>query len=131
MSHNFVNTTRTAMFCVVVACFAAPVYADSFDVGVVPVAVSDALLNSTRATNAQRTLVVTNLPGAAPSAIAPLTTTTVANNVRLWDEVIPPAPSPKPTQASTSMPRTVVASSQSNLQSTSLNVGASSSRMPR
>ncbi|WP_150678646.1 hypothetical protein [Pandoraea pneumonica] len=131
MSYISVSTTRTAMFCVAVACFTAPVHADSFDVSAVPVAVSDALLNSTRATNAQRALV-TSLPGAAPSAIAPLTATTVANNVRLWDEVIPPAPSPKPTQASTSgMPRTVVASSQSNLQSTSLNVSASSSRMPR
>ncbi|WP_087722812.1 hypothetical protein [Pandoraea sp. PE-S2T-3] len=133
MSYIFDSKTRTAMFCVAVACITTPAYADSLDVGAVPAAVSDALLNSTRATNAQRTLVVSNVPGGAASAIAPVNATmTTANNVRLWDEVIPPVPSPKPTQASTSnLPRTVVASAQSNLQRTSLNINATSSRLPR
>lgn len=135
-----VNTTRSAMFCLAAACFASAAQADVTGIAGVPIAVSDALLASTRAANLQKS-VVANLSGAAPAVIAPVNATTVASNgVRLWDEVIPPAPAPKPTQASMTSPgqmRTTVATSNysppsltSGMQTTSLKVNASVSRMP-
>ncbi|MCI3204669.1 MULTISPECIES: hypothetical protein [Pandoraea] len=116
-----VSTTRRAIFCVAAACIANTAQADVNGLGsiggAVPVAVSDALLASTHAANLQRSLV-TSIGNAAPAALAPAHSTTIstANNVRLWDEVIPPAPSPKPTQASlppSAQPRTIVAVSAS------------------
>ncbi|WP_147284517.1 hypothetical protein [Pandoraea pulmonicola] len=127
-----VNTTRSAMFCLASACLASSAHAELTTTGGVPVAVSDALLATTHAANLQRGLVG-NLGGVAPATVAPVNATqTVANNVRLWDEVIPPAPSPKPTQASLtlpSQPRTAAVSptpvqvgTAASLQTTSLRV---------
>ncbi|WP_331693358.1 hypothetical protein [Pandoraea sputorum] len=106
-----VSTTRSAVFCLAAACFASTAQADVIGVGGMPATVSDALLASTHAANISRSLV-TSIGSAGPTTIAPVNSTTVANNVRLWDEVIPPAPSPKPTQASlpaTAQPRTTMA----------------------
>ncbi len=136
-----VKTTRSAMFCVAAACFAGSAQADIIGIGVPNAAVSDALLATTQAANLQRSLV-TNLSGTAPAAIAPVNSTvTTANNVRLWDEVIPPAPAPKPTQASTTspgQPRTTFAVAQypapslsSGMQTISLKVNASTVRIGR
>jgi hypothetical protein len=138
-----VNTTRSAMLCLATACFANTAQAD---ITGIPGAVSDALLASTRAANLQQS-VVANLSGAAPAGIAPVNATNLASSsVRLWDEVIPPAPAPKPTQASMispNQPRTTVATSAyapyssnaspalaSGMQTTSLKANASVSRMP-
>lgn len=104
MDRISVKTTRRALCCLAAACFAITARAETIGVGAMPIAVSDALLASTRAANLPRDIVA-HIPGAVPAAIAPVNaTTTAANNVRLWDEVIPPAPSPKPTQASMSLP---------------------------
>ncbi|MFK0375489.1 hypothetical protein [Pandoraea sp. NPDC090278] len=106
-----VSTTRRAVFCLAAACFASTAQADIVGIGGMPATVSDALLASTHAANVSRSLV-TSIGSAGPTTIAPVNSTTVANNVRLWDEVIPPAPSPKPTQASlpaTAQPRTTIA----------------------
>jgi hypothetical protein len=127
-----VNTTRSAMFCLASACLASSAHADLTATGGAPVAVSDAWLAATHAVNLQRSLVG-NLGGVAPATIAPVNATqTVANNVRLWDEVIPPAPSPKPTQASLTLPahpRTTAANpapvqvgTAAGLQTTSLRI---------
>lgn len=143
-----VKTTRTAMFCLVTACFATAAQADITGVAGVPASVSDALLASTRAANLQQS-VVANLSGIAPAMVAPVnatntanSATTVANNVRLWDEVIPPAPAPKPTQATMTLPGqpapvVTAASHASNsaspltagLQTTSLKVSTSVGRV--
>ena len=145
-----VSTTRSAMFCLAAACFASTAHADIIGVGAIgglPATVSDALLAGARA-NLQRS-IVTSIGSAAPTAIAPVqSTTTVANNVRLWDEVIPPAPAPKPTQAAlpaSAQPRTTIAVAQpvplpqasmpqtaSAMMATSykVNAGATISRMP-
>jgi hypothetical protein len=101
-----VSTTRSATLCLAAACFASAAQADVMGAtslggigGAIPATVSDTLLASTRAANLQQSLV-TRIGNAGQVTIAPVNaTTTVANNVRLWDEVIPPAPSPKPTQA--------------------------------
>lgn len=128
-----VSTTRSAVFCLAAACFASTAQADIVGVGGMPATVSDALLASTHAANISRSLV-TSLGNAGPTTIAPVNSTaTVANNVRLWDEVIPPAPSPKPTQASlpaTAQPRTTMAASSmpqttSGMMATNLKVNAS------
>lgn len=138
-----VSTTRSAMFCLAAACFASTAHADVIGAGAIgslPATVSDALLAGAR-TNLQRS-IVTSIGSAAPTAIAPVqSTTTVANNVRLWDEVIPPAPAPKPTQAAmpaSAQTRTTVAVAQpmpqtaSGMMATSykINAGAAMSRMP-
>lgn len=111
-----VSTTHSAMFCLVAVCFAGTAQADmigAVGIGNAPAAVSDALLASTRAVNLPSG-VVTNIGGARAATVAPVNATTVANNVRLWDEVIPPAPSPKPTQVSLTLPQpaTMVAAPQ-------------------
>ncbi|AJP57207.1 hypothetical protein UC34_09740 [Pandoraea vervacti] len=102
-----VSTTRSATLCLAAVCFASAAQADIMGAArlggiagdAMPATVSDALLASARAANLQQSLV-TRMGNAAQVTIAPVNaTTTVANNVRLWDEVIPPAPSPKPTQA--------------------------------
>ncbi|UVA81477.1 hypothetical protein [Pandoraea commovens] len=106
-----VSTTRSAVFCLAAACFVSTAQADVIGVGSMPATVSDALLASTHAANVARSLV-TSIGNAGPNTIAPVNSTTAAaNHVRLWDEVIPPAPSPKPTQASlpaTAQPRTTI-----------------------
>ncbi|VVD89300.1 hypothetical protein [Pandoraea anhela] len=121
-----VSTTRSALFCLTAACLANAAHADVGSAGGiggatggisgagVPTAVSDALLASTHAANLQRS-IVTRIGGTGPAAIAPVhaTAITTANNVRLWDEVIPPAPSPKPTQASLAPSQTSAASAPS------------------
>lgn len=127
-----VSTTRSAVFCLAAACFASTAQADVIGVGGMPATVSDALLASTHAANISRSLV-TSIGSAGPTTIAPVNSTTVANNVRLWDEVIPPAPSPKPTQASlpaTAQPRTTMAVSSTpqtavGMMATNLKVNAS------
>ncbi|VVE67679.1 hypothetical protein PAN31117_02684 [Pandoraea anapnoica] len=127
-----VSTTRSAVFCLAAACFASTAQADVVGVGGMPATVSDALLASTHAANISRSLV-TSIGNAGPTTIAPVNSTTVANNVRLWDEVIPPAPSPKPTQASlpaTAQPRTTIAVSSmsqttTGMMATNLKVNAS------
>ncbi|VVE82022.1 hypothetical protein [Pandoraea sputorum] len=127
-----VSTTRSAVFCLAAACFASTAQADVIGVGGMPATVSDALLASTHAANISRSLV-TSIGSAGPTTIAPVNSTTVANNVRLWDEVIPPAPSPKPTQASlpaTAQPRTTMAASSTpqttvGMMATNLKVNAS------
>lgn len=127
-----VSTTRSAVFCLATACFASTAQADVIGVGGMPATVSDALLASTHAANISRSLV-TSIGSAGPTTIAPVNSTTVANNVRLWDEVIPPAPSPKPTQASlpaTAQPRTTMAVSSTpqptvGMMATNLKVNAS------
>ncbi|VVE87972.1 hypothetical protein [Pandoraea bronchicola] len=138
-----VKTTRSAMFCLAAAGFASTAQADITGAAGVPVAVSDALLASTRAANLQQS-VVANLSGATPAVIAPVhATNTASNSVRLWDEVIPPAPAPKPTQASMTSPGQLQpafavssyspyspASQSSGMQTTSLKVNASIGRVP-
>ncbi|VVG70588.1 hypothetical protein PAP18089_01550 [Pandoraea apista] len=141
-----VKTTRSAMFCLAAACFASAAQADITGGAGVSASVSDALLASTRAANFQHS-VVANLSGVAPATAVPVnatnTTTTVANNVRLWDEVIPPAPAPKPTQATMRLPGQPApavsmssyspnspSSLASGLQTTSLKVNASAGRLP-
>ncbi|BET09321.1 hypothetical protein [Pandoraea sputorum] len=127
-----VSTTRSAVFCLAAACFASTAQADVIGVGGMPATVSDALLASTHAANISRSLV-TSIGSAGPTTIAPVNSTTVANDVRLWDEVIPPAPSPKPTQASlpaTAQPRTTMAVSSTpqptvGMMATNLKVNAS------
>ncbi|AKC70368.1 hypothetical protein [Pandoraea oxalativorans] len=127
-----VSTTRRAVFCLAAACIASTAQADVIGVGGIPATVSDALLASTHAANVSRSLV-TSIGHAGPTSIAPVNSTaTVANNVRLWDEVIPPAPSPKPTQASlpaTAQPRTTIAASSmpqtTGMMATNLKVNAS------
>ncbi|VVD83870.1 hypothetical protein [Pandoraea fibrosis] len=144
-----IKTTRTAMLCLATACFASAAQADITGVAGVPAIVSDALLASTRAANLQPS-VVANLSGITRAGVAPINatntanaTTTIANNVRLWDEVIPPAPAPKPTQATMMSPgqppSAVTAASYSSnspsslasgLQPASLKVNASAGRIP-
>ncbi|VVD81674.1 hypothetical protein PHO31112_01135 [Pandoraea horticolens] len=141
-----VKTMRSATFSLAAACFASAAQADITGIAGVPVAVSDMLLASTRAANLQQS-VVANLSGTAPVVVAPVNaTTTTANNVRLWDEVIPPAPAPKPTQASATFPAqphpAVTASAYSanspnsppslasGLQTTSLKGNANVGRVP-
>lgn len=139
---NFsVVSTRSAMFCMACACIASSAQADVTGAGIPNIAVSDALLATTRAANLQQS-VVAHLPGATPTALAPVSSTlTTANNVRLWDEVIPPAPSPKPTQASSAPQgqlRTTVAIAQpsthpiaAGLLATSFTLNASTVRVGR
>ncbi|WP_150612310.1 hypothetical protein [Pandoraea terrigena] len=99
-----VKTTRVAIVCLVTASFTITAQAEITVIGSIPVGVSDALLSSTRAANLQQSIVAF-APGTGAGAVAPLhATVTTANNVRLWDEVIPPTPLPKPTQASMSLP---------------------------
>lgn len=138
-----VKTMRSATFSLVAACSAGAAQADMSGLAGAPVAVSDMLLASTRAVNLQQN-VVANLSGTPPAVVVPVnTTTTTANNVRLWDEVIPPAPAPKPTQASATLPAqprpAVTASAHSpnsppslspGLQTTSLKVNAGVGRVP-
>ncbi|AKM31948.1 hypothetical protein AB870_20330 [Pandoraea faecigallinarum] len=137
-----VSTTRSAMFCLAAACYASCAQADVGGIGggAVAATVSDTLLASAHAANLQRS-IVTSLGSTAPGAVVPVhATTSVANTVRLWDEVIPPAPSPKPTQAAApapTQPRTAVAVSQlpptaSTLATASIkvNVSATVTRMP-
>lgn len=135
-----INASRTAIACLAGACFASPAHAELTGAGGMPVVVSDALLATTRAANLHGGLVG-NVGGAPSVGIAPVNATpTSANNVRLWDEVIPPAPSPKPTQASLTVPgqpRTLAVSALSaqvgaaaGMQSTSLRVNTNSGRMP-
>ncbi|WP_150610618.1 hypothetical protein [Pandoraea cepalis] len=135
-----VKMTCVAMGCLVAACFAISAQAQSADMRGVPVAVSDALLASTRAANLQHSIVA-NVPGIAPVAIAPgHAVAATANNVRLWDEVVPPAPLPKPTQASISVPdgpRMIAAISHvsppalaAGMQPTRLSVNAGVGHMP-
>lgn len=141
MNHKVsVKMTCVAMGCLVAACFAVSAQAQAVDMRGVPVSVSDALLASTRAANLQHSIVA-NVPGIAPVVIAPAhTVAATANNVRLWDEVVPPAPLPKPTQASISLPdgpRMIAAVSHvappaltAGLQPTRLSVNAGVGRMP-
>ncbi|WAL84543.1 hypothetical protein OYT13_09000 [Pandoraea sp. XJJ-1] len=135
-----VKMTCVAMGCLVAACVAVSAQAQAVDMRGVPVAVSDALLASTRAANLQHSIVA-NVPGIAPVAIAPAhTVAQTANNVRLWDEVVPPAPLPKPTQASISLPngpRMIAAISHvsppalsAGMQPTRLSVNAGVGAMP-
>ncbi|MDM8359608.1 hypothetical protein [Pandoraea communis] len=140
-----VKTMRSTTFSLVAACFAGAAQADMTGIAGAPVPVSDMLLASTRAANLQQS-VVANLSGATPVVVVPVNatiTTTTANNVRLWDEVIPPAPAPKPTQASATLPvqprLAVTASAYSpnslpslapGLQTTSLKVNVSVGRVP-
>ncbi|VVE45688.1 hypothetical protein PMO31116_04352 [Pandoraea morbifera] len=136
-----VVSTRSAMFCLACACIASSAQADVTGAGIPNIAVSDALLATTRAANLQQS-VVAHLSGAKPTALAPVNSTlTTANNVRLWDEVVPPAPSPKPTQASNAPQgqlRTTVAIAQPptrqfapGMQATSFKVDASTVRVGR
>lgn len=140
-----VSTTRSAMFCLVAACFASIASTAQADVigavaiGSAPAAVNDALLSSARAANLQPS-IVTNVGSPGPAAIVPANAPiTTANGVRLWDEVIPPAPAPKPAQASLSspgQPRATLAVSQipqtssPGLMTTSFKVNASAAHMP-
>lgn len=138
-----INATRSAMFCLAGACFASSAHADLASAGGLPVAVSDALLASTHAANLQHGLIgnLGNLGGAAPATVAPVNAPQpLANNVRLWDEVIPPAPSPKPTQASLALPgqpRTAAVNpapapvgTAAGLQTTSLRITTGAGRTP-
>ncbi|MFJ2991774.1 hypothetical protein [Pandoraea sp. NPDC087047] len=146
-----VSTTRSAMFCLAAACFASIASTAQADVigavaiGSTPAAVSDALLGGARAANL-RPNIVTNVVSPGPAAVVPVNAAiTIANGVRLWDEVIPPAPAPKPAQASLSSPgqsRTTLAVSQipqipqlpqtssAGVMTTSFKVNASATRMP-
>ncbi|VVE41163.1 hypothetical protein PSO31014_04138 [Pandoraea soli] len=141
MNHKVsVKMTCVAMGCLVAACFAVSAQAQAVDMRGVPVSVSDALLASTRAANLQHSIVA-KVPGIAPVVIAPAhTVAATGNNVRLWDEVVPPAPLPKPTQASISLPdgpRMIAAVSHvappalaAGLLPTRLSVNAGVGRMP-
>lgn len=104
MKNFTVKTTCVAAGCLLVACFAMTAQAETTALGGVPVGVNDALLASTRAVNLRQSIVA-NIPGTGAGAVVPLhAALATANNVRLWDEVVPPMPLPTPTQVSMALP---------------------------
>ncbi|VVD98726.1 hypothetical protein PTE30175_01946 [Pandoraea terrae] len=89
MSNTITHLIRSAMYCLPGLLMPATAHADITAPTMLPAQpISDAALSTMRATHGQSATVV-----AMPAA-----PTMQLSAVRLWDEIIPPVPAPKPQQ---------------------------------
>lgn len=153
MSKMIVKMTRWTMLALGPAWFAVTAHADVVGVplagqalvAVIPdsstIPLGDPALAAMRATNSVPALATSlapspplNAAGASVSSATVVQLNTIVTAVRLWDEVIPPAPAPKPVQSaaqSAGSAGVLINALAGTVQNNAIKVGVSSTTLHR